>query len=69
MGIANKVWLDSYEEDTYWKDYYRRNYPGEDWFYEIDGDCEDIRAVSDDQEDLGNDVARRQRVAEAIYEV
>ena len=67
MGTTKTLFLEPDEYDGYWEGYYRRNCPFDNW--EVDSDREYFCAVSDDQEDLGNDVPRRERMAKAEYEV
>ena len=67
MGTTKTLFLESDEHNGYWEGYYRRNYPFDDW--QKNTDSEYLCAVSDDQEDLGNDVSRRERLAEAEYEL
>ena len=67
MGTTKTLFLETDEDDGYWETYHRRNYPGDDWIKNTDSEY--ICAVSDDQEDSGNDESRRERLAEAEYEV
>ena len=67
MGITKTLFLEADENDGNWETYYRRTYARNDWLDYLDSEV--IRATTDDQEDLGNDVARRERLAQAIYEV
>jgi len=64
MDPANISWLEADETDSYWEAHHRRNYSDGDW----DGSSDDVPADFDDNEDAWNDIRRRERVAEAIYE-
>ena len=65
MDIANILWLDSDEFDTYWETYHRRSDPEGSEF----GSSDDVPPDFDDNEDAWNDLRRRERLAEAMYEV
>ena len=67
MGITKTLFLETIQDDDDWETYYRRAYADNDWFDYLDREY--LRAVTDDQEDLGNDVARRERMAQAMYEI
>jgi hypothetical protein len=64
MDIANVLWLDSDAKDTYWEAYHRRGDTEGDW----DRSGDDVPPDFDDNEDAWNDIRRRERVAQAIYE-
>ena len=64
MDPANISWLESHPEDTYWEAYHRRTDTEGDW----DRDCPCIPPDFDDNEDALNDIRRRERLAEAMYE-
>tara|TARA_B100000902_G_scaffold394993_1_gene452541 strand:+ start:2359 stop:2553 length:195 start_codon:yes stop_codon:yes gene_type:complete len=64
MDIANILWLDSKELDSYWEAYHRRSSPERDQvrdFYDV---CE----MFDGNENAWDAVERRERMAEAEYE-
>ena len=64
MDIANILWLEADESDSYWETYHRRScFDGDSVadFYEI---CE----VLDGDENAGSPLARHERLAEAMYE-
>ena len=51
--------------DSFWENFHRRNDPDSPW-YEVSFDFpEDVG----DNEDTGDDIRRRERMAEAMYEV
>jgi hypothetical protein len=64
MDIANILWLEADESDSYWETYHRRSDTDGDWvtdFYEV-------REMLDGNENAWAPLARRQRLAEACYE-
>jgi hypothetical protein len=64
MDIANILWLDSNESDSYWETYHRRSCPDGNSisdFYEV---CE----MFDGNENAWAPLRRRERMAEAMYE-
>jgi hypothetical protein len=65
MDPANISWLDSHPDDNYWEAYHRRDNSEGD--RDIDSPC--IPEDFDDNEDAWNDIRRRERVAEACYDV
>ena len=64
MDIANALWLESKAEDDYWETCYRRSYLEGDEF----GSSDDVPPDFDDNEDVGNDQRRRERLAEVIHD-
>ena len=64
MDIANILWLDSNLEDNYWETSYRRSYSDRDWI----SDCYAVCEMFDGNENAWDDLRRRERVAEAIYD-
>ena len=65
MDPANISWLDSDPDDTYWEAYHRRTYTERDWitnFY-------DVPEMLDGNENAWHALARRERMAEACYEI
>lgn len=65
MDIADILWLDSDEFDSYWEAYRRRSYSDRDWvrdFYDV---CE----MFDGNENAWDVIERRERLAEAEYDV
>ena len=64
MDLADILWLDSDEFDTYWETYHRRSYSEGDW----DGSSDNVPPDFDDNEDAWNDQRRRERLAEVEYE-
>jgi hypothetical protein len=64
MDPANISWLDSNPDDEYWEAHYRRiNSEGD-----RESDSPSIPADFDDNEDAWNDIRRRERVAQAMYD-
>ena len=64
MDIANILWLEADESDSYWETYHRRSDIDGDWvtdFYEV---CE----MFDGNENAWAPLRRRERLAEAMYE-
>ena len=64
MDIANILWLDSGPDDSYWETSYRRSYSDRD----SDSDFYEVREMLDGNENAWAPLARRQRLAEAMYE-
>ena len=64
MDIANILWLDSNPEDNYWETSYRRSYPEGDCV----SDCYGVSDMFDGNENAWDDLARHERLAEAMYE-
>ena len=64
MDLADILWLDSDEFDSYWESYHRRSY--------LDGDLirdfYDVSEMFDGNENAWSDLTRHERMAEAIYE-
>ena len=64
MDIANILWLEADESDSYWETYHRRSCTDGDWitnFYEV-------REMLDGNENAWAPLRRRERMAEAMYE-
>ena len=64
MDPANISWLEAEAHDTYWEAYHRRGNSEGD----RDGCSDDVPPDFDDNEDVGNDQRRRERLAEAEYD-
>ena len=64
MDIANILWLEADESDTFWEAYHRRSC--------FDGDSVadfyDVREMFDGNENAWTSLAGRERLAEAMYE-
>ena len=67
MDPANISWLESNSTDSYWETDNRRSYLERDCL-RWEPDSETLLAMSDDNEDVGNDIRRRERLAEVMYE-
>ena len=65
MDLATILGLDSKPEDNYWETSYRRS---DSEGSEL-GSSDDVPPDFDDNEDAWNDQRRRERLAEACYEV
>jgi hypothetical protein len=65
MDIADVLWLDSNEFDSYWEAYYRRSYSDRDWIRDFYAVCE----MFDGNENAWDVVERRERMAEAEYDI
>jgi hypothetical protein len=64
MDPANISWLESDATDSYWETYHRRGNTQRYW----DRSSDSIPPDFDDNEDAWNDIRRRERLAEAMYE-
>ena len=67
MDTFDILWLDSDPEDEYWEASYRRDYSDGDcarW----DTDSSGLREVSGYYQEIGDDLARHERMAQAIYD-
>ena len=64
MDPANISWLEAYPDDTYWEAHHRRGNSERYW----DGSSDAIPPYFDDNEDAWNDIRRRERLAEAMYD-
>ena len=64
MDPANISWLESDPEDTYWEAHHRRSDPEGS----RDAGSNDVSEVSRYYEEIGDDLRRRERMAEAMYE-
>ena len=66
MDFATILWLDSDYRHSFWEACYRRGCP--EGFAGDDSHFYDVPADFDDNEDVGNDIGRRERLAKACYE-
>ena len=67
MDPRNTLWMDAYPEDDYWESCYRRDYTDRDclrWDLYSGRVCE----VSRYYEEIGDDLGRHERMAEAMYD-
>ena len=64
MDPANILWLEADTDDDYWETSYRRSYSDRDWI----SDCYGVSEMFDGNENAWDALARRERMAEAIYE-
>ncbi len=64
MDPANISWLEAKGTDTYWEAHHRRSDSQGYW----DTDCDGFLEVSRYYEELGDDLGRHERMAEAMYE-
>ena len=64
MGITDTRGLETDDPDSNRQTSHRRSHSQGDWH----PDSDTILAMSDDQQDIGNDIRRRERVAQACYE-
>ena len=65
MDINNILWLEAKAGDSYWEAYRRRSYSDRDWitdFYEVS-------EMFDGNENAWDVVERRERMAEAEYDI
>ena len=65
MDIADILWLDSDEFDIYWEAYNRRSNSDRDWIRDFYDVCE----MFDGNENAWDVVERRERMAEAEYDI
>tara|TARA_R110002012_G_scaffold5360_1_gene24468 strand:- start:864 stop:1061 length:198 start_codon:yes stop_codon:yes gene_type:complete len=65
MDPANISWLEADPTDSYWEAYHRRACPERDW----DGDFYDVPEMLDGSENAWTPLGRRQRMAEACYDL
>ena len=65
MDLTNTLWLDSVIEDLNREASSRRNSIKRTW----DGYCSSISNTTDSDEAVRDDIRRRERMAEAMYEV
>jgi len=68
MDPRNITWLESDSEDTYWEADYRRNCIEGDRCIRWTEDCFGFHEMSRYYQEIGDDLRRRQRMAQAIYE-
>ena len=64
MDPANISWLEANPDESYWETHHRRSDTEGYW----DGDCFGFSEVSRYYEEVGDDLGRRERMAEAMYE-
>ena len=64
MDPANISWLEADTDDSYWEAYYRRTYSEGYWERVLAVDL----ALPGYYEEVGDDLRRRERMAEAMYE-
>ena len=57
--------LETLDKDYYWERFHRRNDPESSWYSLSDDLSEDFGT----NQDTGDDVARKERMAEACYEL
>ena len=65
MDIATALWLEADPNDSYWETYRGRSYSDRDWirsFYDV---CE----MFDGNENAWDVIERRERMAEAEYDI
>ena len=65
MDLTNTLWLDARIADIHRKTSNRRNRSQRDW----DGYCSEVLDTTGSDEAVRNDIRRRERMAEAMYEV
>jgi len=68
MDPANISWLEANPDDTYWEADHRRSNSKGDSCLRWDYDCLGLRQVSRYYEELGDDLGRHERMAEAMYD-
>ena len=64
MDLADILWLDSEEFDSYWEAYCRRSYTDRDWI----SNCYGVSEMFDGNENAWDVIERRERLAEIIHE-
>jgi hypothetical protein len=64
MDPANISWLESDPDDSYWETYHRRGNSEGD----RNTDSSEVSDMSRYYEEIGDDLRRRERMAEAMYE-
>ena len=65
MDFKNTLWMDTLISDLYRQSRYRRNSSQRDW----DGYCSEVLDTTGSDEAVRNDIGRRERMAEACYDV
>ena len=65
MDIANILWLEADTNDSYWETYHRRSCTDGDWI----SDCYGVREMFDGNENAWDVIERRERMAEACYDI
>ena len=64
MDPEDALWMDLPNEDTFGEESDRRDDPEEPWYWTRIGNVEGLG----DWQDAGDDIRRRERMAEAMYE-
>ncbi len=65
MDFKNTLWMDTLIADLYRQSRYRRNSSQRDW----DGYSSEVLDTTGSDEAVRNDIGRRERMAEACYDV
>ena len=69
MDPTTISWLEAHPNDSYWEADNRRNCPEGDRCFRWDYDCRGLSEVSRYYQEIGDDLARHERLAEAMYDV
>ena len=67
MDPKGQIWVEPFDRDTYWETSYRRSYP-ERSSIRGDRDSETLPQDFGNNEESGDDIRRRERMAEAMYD-
>ena len=67
MDPANISWLEADDSDSYWETDSRRS-NAEGCCFRWDYDCRGLSEVSRYYEEIGDDLGRHERMAEAMYD-
>ena len=67
MDPFHILWLEANPDDEYWEAGYRRDHIEGDCL-RWDLDCRGLREVSGYYEEIGDDLGRHERMAQALYE-
>jgi phage-related minor tail protein len=65
MGTDNTLWLEAVINKLERQARRRRNYPKGNW----DGYSSELSPMLGTKESIGNDISRRERMAEAMYDI
>ena len=65
MDPSDPRQLETIDDDGYWETFHRRNNPESAWYDTFDEVPEDFGT----NQDTGDDVARKERMAQACYEI
>ena len=65
MDTPDTFWLDTDPDDNYWEAYYKRDYTERDKLSLLEAMSKTFRS----DEEAWNDIRRRERMAQAIYDV